>query len=142
MIMAKDVAAQRGLKGIASAEPRKEVESNGATLGDVETATAANTQQFYYRNLLVKEEERQVVEISISHEADYATAVCLIPNTSEEGQEKLEPVIDDGTGPPIHEPEYLDTGYYELSEIAKEAMQLRSKTKRVVKEDTASENSE
>lgn len=140
--MTKDVAAQRGLRGFARPEPREEVESNGAALDDVETATAANTQQFYYRKLLVREEDRQVVEISISHEADYAMAVCLAPNTPEEGHEELEPVIDDGTGPPIHEPEFQDLGYFELSDMARETMRRKYRTKQGVNEDTASQNSE
>ena len=63
----------------------------------------------YSRKLLVKEEERQLVDASISHDAGYAVAVCLAAIGP--GELDAASVVDDGYGEPIHEPEWGDVGF-------------------------------
>ena len=61
------------------------------------------------RRHLVKEEDKQLADLSISHDGDYAIAVCM---ALDEGiDEHTEPCIDDGTGEAIHEPEWGDEGF-------------------------------
>ena len=68
--------------------------------------------EIYRRRRLIRDEERQEADLSISHDGEYAFAVCLALNEEVDsiGHED-KPVLDDGSGPPIHEPEYGDTGF-------------------------------
>ena len=61
------------------------------------------------RKLLVAEKERQTVDISISHDTDYAVAVCMAVDDLEE--QDLEALTDTGSGEAIHEPEWGDRGF-------------------------------
>ena len=61
------------------------------------------------RKLLVTEKERQTVDISISHDGDYAIAICLAVDDVQE--QDLEPITDKGIGDAIHEPEWRDRGF-------------------------------
>lgn len=64
---------------------------------------------FICRRLLIKEEDRQLADLSISHDGDYAIAMCMALDEAPDGC--FEPVMDDGTGEPIHEPEWGDNGF-------------------------------
>ena len=61
------------------------------------------------RRHLVREEERQLVDASISHDTDYAVGVCIAAVGPGELNEP--PVMDNGFGEPIHEPEWGDVGF-------------------------------
>ena len=61
------------------------------------------------RKMLVAEKERQTIDISISHDADYAVAVCLAVDDVQE--QDLEPITDKGIGDAIHQPEWGDKGF-------------------------------
>ena len=65
----------------------------------------------FLRQLLVKEEDKRLADVSISHDGEYATAVCLA--LDEEIEEVLEPVVDFGDSDPLHEPRWGDRGFGE-----------------------------
>lgn len=69
----------------------------------------AKGKDFICRRLLIKEEDRQLADLSISHDGDYAIAVCMALDEAPDGYP--EPVMDDGTGEPIHEPVWGDNGF-------------------------------
>ncbi|KAF6234562.1 hypothetical protein HO173_007188 [Letharia columbiana] len=67
----------------------------------------------YYRRSRVKESDRQVAEINISHDGDYAVAMCMAfdpPGTTI--REKT--IVDQGEGLPLHEPQWGDEGWVDL----------------------------
>ena len=62
------------------------------------------------RRSKIEESERQAARISISHDREYATAMCIaLDQPSRETSSKL--VIDDGQGSPLHEPDWGDEGW-------------------------------
>ncbi|KAL9107848.1 MAG: hypothetical protein Q9187_008372, partial [Circinaria calcarea] len=64
------------------------------------------------RFLALQSSDRQVVDISISHEEDYAMAVCLAPSDlTEDPVAELQAIIDHGSGEAIHEPELGDRDF-------------------------------
>lgn len=64
----------------------------------------------------MKEEERQTAELNISHDGDYAVAVCLaLDEASKEKEGDGEPIVDDGSGEPIHEPIWGDRGFLDYA---------------------------
>lgn len=83
----------------------------------------------YKRRALVKEGDRQIAEGNISHDSDYAVAVCMAfdPKFKSDDEsiymafdqefksddENIEPVFDDGSGEPLHEPAWGDIGFLE-----------------------------
>ena len=58
--------------------------------------------------------DRREAEASLSHDGDYAVAVCQVFNEAAAGGD-AGCAVDDGTGPPQHEPEYGDRGFREAS---------------------------
>ena len=67
---------------------------------------------FVTRNIRIREDERRTAQISISHENQYAVAVCMA--VDDVWPEPTE-VIDDGSGDPIHEPKRGDEGFQDFS---------------------------
>lgn len=68
----------------------------------------------YKRRALVKEGDRQIAEGNISHDSDYAVAVCMaFDQQFKSDDENIEPVFDDGSGEPLHEPAWGDIGFLE-----------------------------
>ena len=116
--MKDTIAAERGLRP-SSALTRKEIKAipeiaslipgyaEGASI-----ATSIDNKLIYRRRLLILDEERQEADLSISHDGDYAIAVCLaLDEEMDSVGHEYKPVVDDGNGEPIHEPEYRDTGF-------------------------------
>ena len=67
----------------------------------------------YYRRSRVKESDRQIAEINISHDGDYAIAVCIAFDPPDSiVQEKT--IVDNGEGLPLHEPQWGDEGWLDL----------------------------
>ena len=68
----------------------------------------------YKRRALVKEGDRQIAEGNISHDSEYAVAVCMAfdPEFKSDVM-NIEPVFDDGSGEPLHEPAWGDIGFFE-----------------------------
>ena len=64
----------------------------------------------YYRGSRVKDSDKQVAEINISHDGDYAVAMCMAFDPP--GSEVFEDIIvDKGEGLPLHEPQWGDEGW-------------------------------
>ena len=111
------VAPQRGLRGFVfknyglhkgSLMTRDELHKaqGSGRLGEDRTA-------HYYRRCRVKESDRQVAEINISHDGDYAIAVCMAFDPLDSTvQQKT--IVDYGEGLPLHEPQWGDEGWLDL----------------------------
>ena len=113
------VAARRGLRGFVPQscglykgalmtrdELRKEVQDSE----DSEMHGGVH----YYRKSRVKESDRQVAEINISHDGDYAVAMCMAfdpPGST--FPEKT--IVDKGEGLALHEPQWGDEGWLDLA---------------------------
>ncbi|MCJ1468882.1 hypothetical protein MMC07_007512 [Pseudocyphellaria aurata] len=127
------VASLRGLKHsrlskIGRIEPR----ASESLTRDLSDDTLVGSKTIYRRNALVKEEDRQVVEGSISHDGDYAIATCMALNESRDHIDKSSStIVDDGAGDPIHDPIWGDEGFLgaETLEDLKEAALLFNATK-------------
>lgn len=66
------------------------------------------------RRALVKEEDRQIAEGNISHDSGYAVAVCMaFDEKLKSSDENIGPLVDDGSGKPLHEPAWGDEGFLE-----------------------------
>lgn len=66
----------------------------------------------YKRRALVKEGDRQIAEGNISHDSEYAVAVCMAFDPKfKSDDENIKPVSDDGSGEPLHEPAWGDVGF-------------------------------
>lgn len=74
--------------------------------------------KFFLRKARIKDDDQQAAEISISHDGDYAVAVCMAldekSDTIDPSWKSLQCIVDDGSGEPFHEPEWGDTGYLEV----------------------------
>lgn len=112
--MDEDVAKARGLKAFNSLLPSlKYTESP-----QLSPVTAYRTTvdlgigtRHYQRRAKVAEEDRQVAEISISHDGEYAIATCIALDKAADDKEEKPIILDDGSGEPIHEPEWGDLGW-------------------------------
>lgn len=111
------------------------IQSNASenSTGDLYKGTTVDSGKTYERSALIKEEDRQVAEGSISHDGRYVIAMCLALNESREHSDNnTGAIIDDGFGDPIHEPIWGDHGFLETEgwDDLKVAALLLNKTKR------------
>lgn len=70
---------------------------------------------YYHRRSRVKESDRQVAEINISHDGGYAVAMCMAFDPRGSAVRK-KTVVDQGKGPPLHEPQWGDEGWLDLAD--------------------------
>ncbi len=63
------------------------------------------------RRRLVQEEDRQIAELSISHDGPYVIAVCMALDEEATDYRSVAPIVDDGSGEPVHEPSWGDKGW-------------------------------
>lgn len=66
---------------------------------------------YYERRSKVEESDRQIAEISLSHDGNNAIAVCMALDEPSKPREP-ERVVDDGKWLPIHEPQWGDEGWF------------------------------
>lgn len=116
IVMDLPVAKQRGLS--FSTSPEYAVWGNidhGQFVQTPESATQDNysPHRLISRRAKMTDEEQQVAEVSISHEAEYAVAVCMALDEKPSDNAKVEYMVDDGTGEPLHEPIWGDAGWSE-----------------------------
>ena len=102
ILMSEDVAETRGLRGFTDASRHLE---KGA-------AQAEKGKLYYTRRAKVWDSRRDRVEVSISHDGQYATAVCIAPN-SPLRDTAMKVLVDDGHGPFKHEPDWDDEGWFD-----------------------------
>ena len=116
--MLRGVARLRGLRGFGLRNYRLH---KGTLMTKVEFHKGLDEKEeqvhrgvHYYRRSRVKDSDRQVAEINISHDGDYAVAVCMAfdpPGSTV--QEKT--IVDKGEGLPLHEPQWGDEGWLDLA---------------------------
>lgn len=129
--MDQRVAILRGLRGFRGDEEGADVNMNGQAKPVGPSKTMENSQDrvvpsdeglqipmqpspYLIRRSLVKDEDRKIAELSITHEDTVAVAVCMAWQDPSEKQmigELERPIIDDGTGEPVHEPTWGDRGF-------------------------------
>ncbi|KAI4161123.1 MAG: hypothetical protein LQ342_005161 [Letrouitia transgressa] len=109
VVMDKKVAKARGLDQFSPFPNRGPVADR-----EIQPSEGCqNNSKYTERRLYAKEEDYQVAELSISHDADYVVAVCMALDQPCEDMGPAGPIIDDGSGEPIHEPVWGDRGFIE-----------------------------
>ena len=107
------IADKRGLRGFESCR----LDHDGTAVSTKQNVKQLRP-QISERRRRIKEHERQTAEINISHDGDYATAVCMAfdsPDLHPEGRR----IVDTGVGPPMHEPEWGDVGWLDQDDTLK-----------------------
>ncbi len=79
--------------------------------GNFVQGTGPTTKMFVLRKRLVREEERQIAELSISHDGPYIVAVCMALDEDVKNSGSHVHLVDDGSGEPMHEPSWGDKGW-------------------------------
>ncbi len=116
--MDERVAALRGLRGFGSQSQRLHKGPFASEDEDDSVQVQGTKSKHFNRRRKIKENERQTAEINISHDGEYAVAVCMAydaPGLHPEGTR----IVDDGAGPAIHEPQWGDEGWFDLDYVAK-----------------------
>ncbi|KAL8793753.1 MAG: hypothetical protein Q9195_003694 [Heterodermia aff. obscurata] len=117
--MDERVAQIRGLRGYGhnGSENRRANFPSGPWLyGEIhnnifEESMPSDGKKFVMRRLKIKAAERQVAEVSISHDGDYAVAFCMAIDELHVDPSEQSLIIDDGSQDSIHEPEWGDKGW-------------------------------
>ena len=117
--MARGVATLRGLRGFAVKSyglHKALLMSKDELHQEVQDSENRKVRrgEHYYRRSRVKESDRQVAEINISHDGDYAVAMCMAfdpPGSTV--REKT--IVDKGQGLPLHDPQWGDEGWLDLA---------------------------
>ena len=118
VVMEAQVAISRGLRDFLSGNSDRynllksiEVISGEVVKGSFVPGTGPGTKSFFLRKRFVEETDRQIAELSISHDGPYVAAVCMA--LDQETKESGTPVytFDDGSGNPLHEPVWGDRGW-------------------------------
>lgn len=118
--MDEGVAALRGLRGFGcrsqglhdGALTSKSKSNNGMQEGE---RFESEERMFFQRRAKVNASDRQTAEISISHDGGLSSAVCMVFDPSGL-QAEGERIVDDGKGPPMHEPRWGDEGWFETED--------------------------
>ena len=106
------VASLRGLKrSRLSSKSRSATASSESPTEDLSDGESVESGTNYQRFPLIKEEDRQVAEGSISHDGEYVVATCMALNESDGQRDNGHTIADDGSGDPIHEPVWGDEGF-------------------------------
>lgn len=107
------VASIRGLRGFSSSSRELPVEPMMAPGGATEITNQKRTKTIQFnRRRKVRESDRQIAEMNISHDAEYTFAVCIAfdPPAPREAAKHFR---DDGKEGPIHEPQWGDEGWFD-----------------------------
>lgn len=116
ILMDEKVAETRALRGFG---PRSQGLQKGAPLVKSESndpllksgGDRGKKEGYYERRSKVEESDRQIADLSLSHDGNNAIAVCM---AFDEPSRSIKPerVIDDGKWLPIHEPQWGDEGWF------------------------------
>ncbi|KAL2047053.1 hypothetical protein N7G274_001072 [Stereocaulon virgatum] len=116
--LSERVAGLRGLRGfhIQSQELPKSgsVYDNEMSeeLQHQDQQTQTTKRRHFDRRTKVNESDRQIAEINISHDGDYAVAICMAFDPPG-GQKRVQILSDNGRGNPKHEPQWGDEGWFD-----------------------------
>ena len=116
--MDERVASERQLRGFG---PRSQGLHKGALIGNGDGSEDAHNQDEklikevprFHRRAKVRSSDRQVAKINISHDGDYAVAVCMAFDPAGMKPEEKR-IVDDGRGLPKHEPQWGDEGWFDV----------------------------
>lgn len=116
--MDERVASERQLRGLG---PRSQGLHKGALIGNADDSENTHGQDEnlikkvprFHRRAKVIASDRQVAKINISHDGDYAVAVCMAFDPPGMKPEEKR-IADDGRGPPKHEPQWGDEGWFDV----------------------------
>ncbi|KAL8822539.1 MAG: hypothetical protein Q9191_006723 [Dirinaria sp. TL-2023a] len=72
-------------------------------------------QRFFKRRTKIADEDRQCAELSITHDGEYAIAVCMTCTEQFNDEEEKPALVDDGSGDPLHDPQWGDEGFLGLT---------------------------
>ena len=117
--MIRGVATRRGLRGFSHKSyglHKGALMSKDELQSEVQDSEGGKVHKglHYYRRSRVKESDRQVAEINISHDGDYAVAMCMaFDPPGVRVHEKT--IVDKGEGLPLHEPQWGDEGWLDLA---------------------------
>ena len=127
--MSEEVARKRGIRTGYTEDFNRErvVELLRGTLGretrgpsplgkDVEAQLKG---QVIFRHKSVRMEDRQLADLSISHDGDFAVAVVQALDEPLPNHSKPELVVDDGQGRPMHAQQVGDEGYKRLGKVVR-----------------------
>jgi hypothetical protein len=113
--MTKKVALQRGLR-IVTTTPTTTITTTTIPLTEesehVGGRISEEDSKLWWRRRKIHMHERQLADLSISHDGEYAFAVVQVLNevNTDTGEDPAV-IVDDGTGESIHEPELGDLGF-------------------------------
>ena len=116
--MDERVASERRLRGFG---PQSQELYKGALIGNADECENAHSRDEkvvknaprFHRRAKVRSSDRQVAKINISHDGDYAVAVCMAFDPPGMKPEEKR-IVDDGRGPPKHEPQWGDEGWFDV----------------------------
>ena len=117
--MTPHVAKKRGLRGFVSKNLGLHkgplmTRDERRKVGQDEEAGEVVKGAHYYRRSRIKDPDRQVAEINISHDGDYAVAVCMAFDPPDSMVQE-QTIVDTGEGLPLHEPQWGDEGWLDLA---------------------------
>ena len=108
------VASLRGLRGLGP--QRQQLPKGPPYFGSNESYDQSPPTSHFSRRHKVKESERQIAEMNISHDGEYAIAVCIAFDPPRSNQ-PVRRILDDGKQSPIHEPQWGDEGWFDCDEV-------------------------
>ena len=124
VLIPEDVASYRGLSQSSGKLPDSDTERfpyvrsvsifGKIVNGKVIATKDQKDQKFFLRRLTRNDDEREVAHISLSHDGNLISAVCIASsnNPSRSKHANIDDgIIDDGHGEPIHEPTWGDVGW-------------------------------
>jgi len=118
IVIEEGVARFRGLRGLSgdtaqTPEISPSQHYYGELLGGKFIESKERTaRKFFKRRARIADEDRQLADLSISHDGEYAIAVCIALDEEVDKAQGRPVIIDDGSGDPLHEPEWADEGWF------------------------------
>jgi len=118
ILMEENIARLRGLRGLnkdMAQTPRIIVSQYcyGKLLGGKFVESKDHpAKKFFTRRARIADEDRQLADLSVSHDGGYAIAVCIALDEEVDMAQGKPMIIDDGSGDPLHEPEWADEGWF------------------------------
>ena len=117
LVMMDDrVARLRGLR-LPPVPPFRSASSEASAVAsrihDQRGRRSSNASRTHQRRSRVAMQDRREADASLSHDGEYAVAVCQA--LDEAAETAAECITDNGQGQPLHEPEYGDLGFADSS---------------------------
>ena len=117
IVLDEDVARMRGLRGCGPDKMNDLDQSEHCVYGSiisnqfVVASSSTHGNRYLTRRERVKAKDSQRAEVSISHDGDYAIAMCMAADETVKHVVEESYIVDDGSGDPIHEPVWGDEGW-------------------------------